>query len=344
MAKPSHFSKLVRTVTRDVTEHPRDLTHHYANVLNISRVAANRYIQRLEKEGWIARSGPSTHPVFTPGYKRRISKLSPLAGLEEHILWEADFRPYFALASNVQNIVHHGFTEMVNNAIDHSGGQHVLASMEQDETDLTLLVSDDGIGIFKKIADALNLPNLRQALFELSKGKLTTDPSRHTGEGVFFTSRMFDVFIISANGLEFTHSHQASHDLLNEDSNALPSGTLVFMRISLKSERTSTMVYDQFTDAPEDFGFSKTIVPMKLARSGDEQLVSRSQARRLIARFDRFKVVYLDFDGIGEIGQPFADELFRVYARSHLAVELVPRNMTKQVERMWLRATGSQPA
>ena len=36
----------------------------------------------------------------------------------------------------------------------------------------------------------------RQALFELSKGKFTTDPSRHSGEGVFFTSRMFDDFEI----------------------------------------------------------------------------------------------------------------------------------------------------
>lgn len=85
MAKPSRFDDLVRTVTRDVVEHPRDLTRHYAERFKISRVAANKYIQRLETEGWIARSGPSTHPVFSPGYKRRIARLYPLTGLEEHI-------------------------------------------------------------------------------------------------------------------------------------------------------------------------------------------------------------------------------------------------------------------
>ena len=123
MAKPSRFEDLVRTVTRDVVEHPRDLTRQYAERLGISRVAANRYIQQLETGGWIARSGPSTHPVFSPGYKRRVSSLYALQGLEEHLAWERDFKPYFSLAQNIQSIVSHGFTEMVNNAIDHSAGK-----------------------------------------------------------------------------------------------------------------------------------------------------------------------------------------------------------------------------
>ena len=89
-----------------------------------------------------------------------------------------------------------------------------------------------------------------------------------------------------------------------------------------------------------DFDFSKTVVPMRLAQYGDEQLVSRSQAKRLIARFDRFKKVILDFKGVQEIGQAFADELFRVYANEHPDVELIPDNMTDQVQRMWLRAVA----
>lgn len=338
MPKRSRFHELLHTVTRDVAAHPRDLTRHYADRLGISRVAANRYIQRLEDEGWIARSGPSTHPVFSPGFKRRISHLYPLLDAEEHMFWERDFRPFFALTPNVQNIANHGFTEMVNNAIDHSGGSSVFIRMIQDEASLRIIVFDDGIGIFKKITTALGLPDMRQALFELSKGKLTTDPSRHTGEGVFFTSRMFDDFEIEANGLRFNHHESSAHDRFDEEADVLPQGTAVFMRISTKSERTAADVYAQFTDAPEDFGFSKTIVPMKLARLGDEQLVSRSQAKRLIARFDRFKIVILDFDGVSEIGQAFADEIFRVYGTAHQEVELLPKNMTEQIERMWLRS------
>lgn len=341
MAKPSKFNELVRTVTRDVIAHPRDLTRHYAERFGISRVSANKYIQKLETEGWIARSGPSTHPVFSPGYKRRVSNVYPLSGLEEDVAWEADFKPFSLLAPNVHQIANHGFTEMMNNAVDHSGGKSVFAWMNQDENNLTIIISDDGIGIFAKITKALNLPDMRQSLFELSKGKLTTDPSKHTGEGVFFTSRMFDIYEISANGLKFNHSDDLPNDWLLEEKGIFEGGTTVHMRISLTSQRSVNDVFSQFTDAPEDFGFSKTVVPMKLARYGDEQLVSRSQAKRLIARFDRFRIVVLDFNGIQEIGQAFADELFRVYGTAHPEVELLPKNMTEQVQRMWLRSISS---
>jgi len=339
MAKPSRFEELTNEITPTVVAHPRDLTRVLAQRLGVSRVRAASYVRQLEREGWISRSGPSTHPVFSPGFKHRVFKLYPLKGLEEDAALAKDFRPYFNLAPNVQNIVGHGFTEMVNNAIDHSGGTNVFVWMSQSEAQITLIVRDNGIGIFKKIADALALPDMRLALFELSKGKLTTDPSKHSGEGVFFTSRMFDYFAITANNLIYDPRENVPHDTLDDAPKAFErdAGTSVHMNISLNSQRTTTEVYEQFTEAPENFDFSKTVVPMKLAQFGEEQLIARSQAKRLIARFDRFKIVVLDFKGVHEIGQAFADELFRVYGNSHPEVELVPQNMTGQVERMWLR-------
>lgn len=340
MAKPSRFDKLTRNITRDVIEHPKDLTNFYAFNEGITRAAAARYVLQLEREGWIARSGPKTRPVFSPGYRRRVTKQYKLSNLEEDLAWSEDFRPYFSLTSNVGNVVAHGFTEMVNNAIDHSAGTSVFIAVSQTEKTITIAVADDGVGIFEKISKALNLADKRQALFELSKGKFTTDPSRHSGEGVFFTSRMFDLFEIDANGLQFSHDGSTKQDLLLEEPSPFQSGTIVFMQIALDSTRTTSDVFNQFMNAPEDFDFSKTIVPMKLALLGDEQLISRSQAKRLIARFDRFKTVILDFKGVNEIGQAFADELFRVYAIAHPQVEITPINFTEQIERMWLRAVS----
>lgn len=325
------------TVTRDVVNHPQDLSRMYVERFNVSRVTANKYITELESEGWIARSGPTTRPVYAPGYKRKISHFYALAGLEEQTPWERDFSPYFHLPPNIRNIAHHGFTEMLNNAIDHSMGAKVFVHMRQDEKNLLIVVSDDGIGIFEKIRKALDLPDRRQAIFELSKGKLTTDPSRHSGEGVFFTSRMFDRYSIEANGLEFNHLADTEFDHLDEAEGTFENGTSVFMRIALDSERTASEVFEAYMNKPEDYGFTKTVVPMKLAQYGDEQLISRSQAKRLIARFDKFKKVVLDFQGVQEIGQAFSDELFRVYGKSNPQVELIPINMEKGVEQMWLR-------
>jgi hypothetical protein len=75
-------------------------------------------------------------------------------------------------------------------------------------------------------------------------------------------------------------------------------------------------------------------VPLRLAQFGRDDLVSRSQARRVAARFERFQEVFLDFSGIDSIGQPFADEIFRVYATDHPEIKLVAHNANEQVNQM----------
>ena len=336
------YKELTLNITKDVLEHPRDLGKMLAERFGVTRATTSNVIRRMETEGWVSRSGPSTHPVYSPGFKRRRTVRAALDGnLEEGVLWERDFAQYFSLATNVRGIVQHGFTEMINNAIDHSGGTSVWTQITQDQDTVEVIVSDDGIGIFKKIATALHLPDLRQALFELAKGKFTTDPSKHSGEGVFFTSRMFDEFGIGANGLYFDHEHKQADVLFDAAPKSLEGGTKVTMSIALSSTRTTSEVFLEYMNAPDDYGFTRTVVPMRLAQYEGDQLVSRSQAKRLIARFDRFKTVLLDFAGVPEIGQGFADEIFRVYGRQHPEVNLLPTNMTEQVERMWRRAVMS---
>ncbi len=86
MAKPSRIDQLRRNVTRDVVAHPRDLTKFYATQQSITRASAAKYVLQLERDGWLARSGPSTHPVFSPGHKRHISEVYSVQGLEEDVI------------------------------------------------------------------------------------------------------------------------------------------------------------------------------------------------------------------------------------------------------------------
>ena len=62
--------------------------------------------------------------------------------------------------------------------------------------------------------------------------------------------------------------------------------------------------------------------------------VSRSQAKVLMARMDEYKTVILDFEGIDIIGQGFADQIFRIFAREHPEVELIVRNTSRDVRKM----------
>ena len=78
-------------------------------------------------------------------------------------------------------------------------------------------------------------------------------------------------------------------------------------------------------------GIGKTIENLQ---SGNENLVSRSQARRVIQRFERFREVLLDFEGVESIGQGFADEIFRVFKNEHPAVTLTVVRAGSAVARM----------
>ncbi|MFT4198570.1 MAG: STAS-like domain-containing protein [Pseudoxanthomonas sp.] len=73
---------------------------------------------------------------------------------------------------------------------------------------------------------------------------------------------------------------------------------------------------------------------MRLAKVGDENLISRSQAKRLLQRVENFRHVTLDFAEVSGIGQGFADEIFRVFANAHPDAELVASHAVPEVQQM----------
>ena len=77
---------------------------------------------------------------------------------------------------------------------------------------------------------------------------------------------------------------------------------------------------------------------MSLAQYGNDQLISRSQAKRLLLRVELFKIVIFDFRGVESIGQAFADEIFRVFAHQHPSIELASIHANLSVKQMIDRA------
>lgn len=320
-----------------VSAHPNDLTRVVADAVGVSRQAVANRVRVLVADGYLAKSG-TTRPTYQLGLNRRAVLEYPLAGLAEDRVWTRDVAPLLqGLPREIVDICHFGLTEMVNNAIDHSEGTTVTVQVIRDSRQVFLGVSDDGIGIFHKIARALDLPDERLALLELSKGKLTTDPRRHSGEGVFFTSRMFDRYQIMAGELLFDHDDNEPEDWLFDMDDA-QRGTHVFMQVAANATRTMAGVYAQYSSGPDDYTFAKTVVPVRLAKVGDENLVSRSQAKRLMLRVERFRSVVLDFEGVATIGQAFADEIYRVFANEHPEIELQSIHASPEVQQMIRRA------
>ena len=254
--------------------------------------------------------------------------------MKEDRLWRESVSDLFKdIPDNVYRIWNYGFSEMVNNAIDHSGGTTLTIRFEKTAATTNMLIIDNGIGIFRKIKNELGLEDERHAVLELSKGKLTTDPIKHTGEGIFFSSRLFDHYHILSGGVFFSHNLDEEEDWILE-MDIPKEGTTIFMSIKNKSSKTTKEIMDKYSSRGEGYGFTRTVVPVRSVKYGQEQLISKSQAKRLLGRFDRFKVVFLDFKGIDEIGQAFADEVFRVFPNQHPEVKLIYMNAAREVKKM----------
>ncbi len=329
-----------RYILENIEKHPKEISRITAEKFDISRQAVNKHLQRLTEEKALTETGKTrsrTYKLCPLLEWRETYKITP--ELAEDLVWTNNVRPVLGqLPDNVMNIWHYGFTEMFNNAIDHSGSLNIFVSIRKTAADTEMLVMDEGVGIFKKIQMALGLLDERHAIFELHKGKLTTDPQNHTGEGIFFTSRMFDSFDIMSGGVFFTHKFGNPEDWIMERDMS-SNGTTVWMKIHNHTARTAKKIFDQYSTG-QDYGFNKTVVPVKLAKYGNDQLISRSQAKRLLARVELFKIVLLDFTGIDTIGQAFSDEIFRVFAKQHPEIQLIPIHANSQVKRMIERAIG----
>ncbi len=151
---------------------------------------------------------------------------------------------------------------------------------------------------------------------------------------------MKDGFAILTGDVYFSHENGKEEDWILERDRP-DTGTSVFMDLANNSERTDQEVFDRFASDEEDYGFTKTVVPVRLARHGAEKLLSRSQAKRLLARVDRFRTVIWDFKDVDSIGRAFSDEIFRVFEKNNPGILLMTTNTVPEVDKMIAIARGN---
>lgn len=232
--------------------------------------------------------------------------------------------------SNVEQIWAYTFSEMTNNVMDHSGALNMEVIVEQNHMTTTVWLMDDGIGIFRKIRDFFQLDSIDDAIDELFKGKTTTDPKNHSGEGIFFSSRMMDEFSIFSDDRVFSHD-KYDQNVIRAEKFPFKTGTSVMMRLSNNSKRKPWEIFSRFEN--EEGEFDKTEIRMKMIFESSP--VSRSQAKRLCNGLDRFRRVVLDFEDIEWMGQGFADQMFRVFNAEHPEITVTPINMNEDINKMY---------
>ena len=315
-------------------------------LLGVSRQAAHAILSKLVKEEKLVKIGATlTSSYALPQYAEHHLEIYPTKfhkkyktkGLEEDVvLSEIEQKWPFInkLPENILRILRYSFLEMLNNAIEHSGSPVVEVELSIKDSDLNFVVSDQGVGVFRNIKNKKKLQSELEAIQDVMKGKLTTAPEAHSGQGIFFTSKMADVFYLES----FEHqliTNNLIDDIFLKRPKKAKRGTKVNFTIALDSKRQTSDVFRKYTNLGEDsdYGFDRTEVKVKLyTREGI--YVSRSQARRILVGLDKFESIILDFKKVETVGQAFADEIFRVFRRKYPNISIIPVNMNEEVEFM----------
>ncbi|MHB8807300.1 MAG: STAS-like domain-containing protein [Anaerolineaceae bacterium] len=330
-------------ILQNLRENPRKIIQLTVNHFGITRQTVNKHINNLIKEKKIEAVGNtkareySLLPLSIKDFSYKISE-----NISEDIIWKQNIASYLKNQSpELYRTCMYCFTEICNNAINHSEGEHIWGNVTIYGDQIQMKIEDDGIGIFNKIQKICNLDDPMQAVFELSKGKLTTEPHNHTGEGIFFVSRICNEFAIISQNIYFGHKDDQINFILEQKSEEYSSpGTGVIMGIYPHRINNMQKVFDDYS-TDNDNGFSKTVVPIFLAQYGFDNLVSRSQARRIMSRFEKFKTVVLDFQKVDFIGQSFADEIFRVFVNEHPDIKISYINANNKLKKILNHVTSN---
>jgi biotin operon repressor/anti-sigma regulatory factor (Ser/Thr protein kinase) len=308
-----------------------------AGALGLSRQAAHRHLVRLMDQALLSRTGrtrgvlyrlpDSRGPLPETTQFRRKYRIDGL--MEDAALAEVNLRLPLkkSLSGAAYRIFAYAFTEMLNNAIEHSHSPTCSVDVELAPREVRVVIRDLGVGVFASVAERYRLAEEEKAIGELLKGKATSMPERHAGEGIFFTSKACDRFALRSHRIELVVDARKKDTFVNVRS--FLRGTEVSLTVSRSARRKLQDVFADFAPEDFDFRFERSLVTVRFY-SGE--YVSRSEARRLLARLDQFREVILDFSRVRSIGQGFADEIFRVFAASHPGVVLRRVNVAPALE------------
>ena len=253
-----------------------------------------------------------------------------LLGLAEHIVWLRVAEDlHLDRDSPAGKIMGYAFTEMLNNAIDHSASETATITWWVGADQWSFEVRDYGVGADPKLREGLHLASDFEAVQELSKGKRTTDRQRHTGEGIFFTSKAVDIFRLTSSGVRWTVDNLRYDTALGVVPES--DGTSVVCQVDPQTDRSLAGIFREFS---HDHAFVRTRPVVKLFEIGTT-FVSRSEARRLLDGLEAdFDTVEVDFAGVADVGQGFVDEMLRVWPEAHPDKTVIPTNMNPAVQFM----------
>ena len=322
--------KIQTYILAQVARHPSNIAAKVCKKFKVSRMTATRHLNALVSQKKLIKTGVTSNVVYHLFDARSKTLTIPIAQtLDEFKVCAEYLEPSLRdLPVNQIRILEYCSTELINNAKDHSLGKNLTLQLSFEKNSTHIQIIDDGIGVFKKLQRFFHLSDVQEGLLMVTKGRVTTNRLDHTGEGVFFSSRAVDRFILEANEICYIKDNVLDEWFYQKSS--VKKGSAITLIVHFDCTRQLPEVFKAYTEL-EDYQFDKTEILVELAKLGDERYISRSQAKRILADLERFNEITLDFRHIESVGQGFVDEVFRVFQHKHPHIKIHYRHANDEV-------------
>ena len=321
---------IILYILNKIEQNNKSISKSVSENFSINQNTVHTYINELVNENIIRRIKRGTYELVTT--KNEYSFNIKEENIKSDVYIYSHYIEGFIkeTGENVKKIWIYVLSEMLNNVLEHSEAENLRVTIEKNYLNTKVIFWDDGIGIFNKIKNYFDYDEIDEAVYELFKGKLTTDKKNHSGEGIFFSSRIMDKFVIVSSNKVFSSNKYDDNMFVNLLDDEF-DGTCVLMELSNFSNKKMSDVFSAYTDEVGDF--TKTSIPMK--NMFDASPISRSQAKRVCDRLDNFKEVVFDFSDVEWMGQGFAHQVFVVFSNQNPKIKLIPINMNEDVKKMY---------
>ena len=214
-----------------VADGPKSVARQVAQAYGISRQAANRHLDALVEAGVLEEEGATRSREYR---LRRMSllnrelRVTPVLNADR--LWDDHIAPVLADdRAAVRDLCRGAFGELIRNVVAHAQAQWITVSFSATARHLDISVSDDGRGIFNRLAQRVGLGDVHETA-ELMSRHANARSTEFPAARLMLLARNFESFVILSSGVSLAFDSMQDAWFLREDEAAAP-GTRVTLRM-----------------------------------------------------------------------------------------------------------------
>ena len=328
-------NQIKKFILDNLSQHRRDIIYAAIKRFGVSRQAVLKHMHTLINDKQVVAHGKTRDRFYELRPQVNYNKTIPINNkFSTQLVISKNILPNIvSLPKNLVEIIQFSITALLNNISDHSEATKLYLKLYLTYDDFHMVINDNGKGIFGHINSILNLNSIQSAVFELAKGRVTTDKENHSGDELNAVIHLFDMALIESNGIFLKFINKTSS--FTSGSSMQQKGTRIHLKINPDSKRTCGKTFKKLFDIQHRY----TSIPVSILRQNkNEQINSRNQAKSILSNLNNVRKIKFDFNNVDLIGPAFADELIRGLNKKEKAIEIQWINSNEMIDIMMSHA------